>query len=152
KQAKRNQFLEKNPVVLKVKEGTSNHQERVGNIEARVSALLVRRAELRARLGALERAVKEGDNRAELLKLIPTVKGNEKEEVARRGLEDQLLTLKLQKEQLLEDYGKDHPQVRSLANRIALTEALLQQEASRGAATARRKAAAGDPLEQYLLS
>jgi capsular exopolysaccharide synthesis family protein len=156
KEQKRAQFLEKNPVLWRGKEGTSPLQERLASIEARVSTLLVRRAEMRATLDALEKAVKEGRSRAELLALIPLKGEKEKREddASTRPLEEELLKLKLEQELLLENYGKDHPQVRAAGRRIALTEKLLKAREERAAETGGgsgpRTFPGRDPVQRYM--
>jgi capsular exopolysaccharide synthesis family protein len=151
KQKEYEEFQINSPIVLRGKDGTNIHQERIGNIETRVSALVVRRAELRARLEAIERALKEKKSRAEVMALIATDKEKAGKDVGhQRLLEEQLLTLKLEKKLLEEDFGKDHPKVRNVTRRIELTEKLLQNESERQKEAFPQKPGAADRVEQYL--
>jgi uncharacterized protein involved in exopolysaccharide biosynthesis len=61
---------EKSPPVVKGKDGTSLHRERLSLIEARQSALVVRQAELRGRLGLIEDAARRGSDRTALAALV----------------------------------------------------------------------------------
>src|SRR5439155_23961560 len=69
-------FMENAPLLWKGKDGTSLQQEKLGSIESRRATLLVRRAEVQGRLAAIEKALKEGRNRAALVAILPELPGS----------------------------------------------------------------------------
>jgi capsular exopolysaccharide synthesis family protein len=131
-------FREKSPLIWKGKDGINVQQERVAGIEARRSALMMRRADLEQRLKKVLEAVEQKRPRAEILALgaEPEV-GEEGKPAAKPSegqhtLEDQLVALQLQEQQLLEDFGEDHPQVRSVHKRIGLLRDFLNHRDGSG--------------------
>jgi capsular exopolysaccharide synthesis family protein len=114
-------FREGGPVPFKSKDGNSLQYTRVAEIEAKQSAHLIRKAELEGRLKAIEAAKKKGEVDASLLPPLSESKGKA------RGIEEQLLPLILEEEELLQDYGEDHPRVRSVRAKLARTRQQLER-------------------------
>jgi capsular exopolysaccharide synthesis family protein len=143
-------FREQNPSLWKGKDGTTSQQDRYISVEARITALQLRRAEVRERLRTLEQAVQAGRSRAELIALIRPAEKKPKEETKDlHNLEDQLVALLLQQQQLREDYGKDHPQVLAVTRRIAFIEKILGQGGPVQGGQ-KKVAATVDPVEAHL--
>src|SRR5207244_8618428 len=63
-------FRENSPLLWKGKDGASLHQEKLATIESRRTSLLVRRAEVEARLATIEKVLKEGGNRNALVAIL----------------------------------------------------------------------------------
>jgi len=118
-------FRKKSPLLWKGKDGTNLYQDRLASIESKRSALLVRRAEIQGRLQTIESALKEGRSRTALVAAISGDAGKPAGPAASASpvaaLEERLSPLLLQEQMLLEEYGPDHPQVRSVRKQIQLT-------------------------------
>jgi polysaccharide biosynthesis transport protein len=146
-------FREKSPFLGKGKDGATLSQTRLGEIEARQSALLVRKAELEERLHAIDKARKEGASRAVLLGLAAAASEKGKPEAAspERSGEEQLLPLLLQEKALLRDCGEDHPEVKAVRQKIAMIREFYAKKVAdtRGGPG---DAAGQDPLEVALQS
>ncbi len=150
-------FRQKSPLIWKGKDGVNVQQERVAEIEAKRSGLMIRRAEAQERLKTIEEAIKEKLPRASLLALAappPVAEDGKTTTTGPRPLEEQLVALQLQEQQLLEDYGEDHPLVRSVRKRIAMLRGYLNPAAAPtdqivlGAGEAGVEAP--DPVEHYI--
>ena len=153
-------FRQKSPLIWKGKDGINVQQERVAGIESRRSALMIRRAELQERLKTIEASIYLHRPRAELLALAaepePAEEGKEpaKSGDGQHTLADQLVALQLQEKQLLEDYGADHPQVKSVRRRIELLGDYIKHQAGTGVPTVLGldgDARAADPVEVRLV-
>jgi polysaccharide biosynthesis transport protein len=151
------EFRQKSPLIWKGKDGVNVQQERVAEIEAKRSGLMIRRAEAQERLKIIEEAVKEKLPRGNLLALAapPAVAEDGKSPpTGPRALEEQLVVLQLQEQTLLEDYGEDHPLVHSLRKRIGMLRGYLNPASAPadkmvlGAGDA--GAEAPDPVERYV--
>jgi len=118
------------PILWKTKEGTSVVQERLQGIEAKRSALLVRQAELEARIALFKQAIEDKRSREELLAMVALSTGKLAAETGKAAPapEDPLAALVLQEETLREDYGPDHPQLQSVRKRIALLRGQREME------------------------
>jgi capsular exopolysaccharide synthesis family protein len=127
-------FSQKSPLIWKGKDGVNVQQERVAGIEGRRTVLKERSAQLREKLAAIEEAFKAGRPRAELLALAAPLEAAEDAKAASKPADaphapdDQLVALQLQEQQLLEDYGKDHPQVISVHKRIDMLRDFLKRQ------------------------
>ena len=152
------QFRQKSPLLFKGKEGVSVQQERVAEIEAKRSSLMIRRAEAQERLKIIEEAIQEKLPRGNLLALAapPPVAedGKTTAPTGPRPLEEQLVTLQLQEQQLLEDYGEDYYQVRSLRKRIAMLRGYINPASAPADKTVLGSGdtpvVAPDPVERYV--
>jgi succinoglycan biosynthesis transport protein ExoP len=92
------------------------------------SQLLFRQTELRERIRNLEQAIKEGKSADVLPVLQATGVGPDgKQMVGVRYVEEPILPLILKEQELLEDFGEDHPQVKSIRKRIETMRAHLQK-------------------------
>lgn len=112
-------FRRKTPFVWRTKDGISVHAERVGSLEAKRSAMVIRQTELRERAKLLEKAMEGGQDTDVLLAMMRTSDG--KTHDPDRLLDDQLLRLLVQEKQLLQTFGDDHPQVRAVRDALAIT-------------------------------
>lgn len=159
KQEAYRKFRLETPLLWKGKDGTNIHQERLSNIEAKRSALLVRQAELRGRLKAVEDALKAGRSRAELVQLLydPSKSTSPTGPALPNAHEDDLVKLRLEIEVLRQDYGPDHPLVKSTAKRINVLEGFLLGQANARSGLGDDKGKGGnlrlqDPVEYYVQS
>jgi capsular exopolysaccharide synthesis family protein len=138
-------FLQNTPQLWKTKEGNTVHQERLFLIDTKRSALRMRQGEIQATLKAADDAVKSGRSPRELLAVVSGVPSNQAilaptvlpqtapslaepwnaGRSARATLEEELINLRLQEEKLLEVYGPNHPEVRSIRNRMETVRAII---------------------------
>jgi capsular exopolysaccharide synthesis family protein len=117
------EFRKKSPLLWKGKDGINVEQERVAGIEEQRSKLMIRQAELAERLKTVEKAIADKRPRGELLALaLPPEppEGKSATLTPEQTIEQALVPLLLQEQQLLQDFGEDHPDVRSVRKRIAL--------------------------------
>lgn len=127
KEEKYRDYRLKTPLLWKGKDGANVHTERLGGIEGKRSELIIRRADILGRVTAVENALKEGKNIQDVLSITrePVAKSSTEQGSSLTG--DQLASLMIQEETLLEDYGRDHPKVRSLRKQIEQTQRLLKR-------------------------
>ena len=135
-------FQENSPLVYGGKagtEGSSLQEEWLGHIQAKRLTLKLQKAELQGRLDMIQQALKEGRGRAALLAQITAsaVRGSTSG-THEAKLHEQMFELMLKEQVLLADYGQDHPEVRSVRQRMALTRDFF----ARGADNSK----AGNPL------
>ncbi len=110
---------------------TSNvHEQRLEAIEAERRQNLLRRAEIASRLKSLDEAIASGQSRESLAMLIRQFLVTntqaaapaalpETDQALRSAFESQLLPLLLREQQLLRDFGPDHPDVQATRRSIA---------------------------------
>jgi polysaccharide biosynthesis transport protein len=137
-------FCAQAPVLLaRTKESGYLHNERLINLEARRSELRCREVEVREKLDFLQKGLKEGRNRAELLALLPTTlaiatsatsaaskdSGNIKNTDGSEATLSALMALLIQEEALLRDFGCEHPRVNAIRKRIAVAADCLTRGA-----------------------
>lgn len=130
KQKEYDDFIVKQPAFWRGKDGVSAVQERLSSLEGKRSALFLQEAELQGRLMSLDKALKDGRySRAELFAMIVQMPGRSggKETTGVLSMEERLMALKLQEKTLLEDYGADHPQVRSVRDQLAMFRARMKR-------------------------
>src|SRR5262249_44068551 len=118
-------FRQTSPLILRNDKGAAIHHEDLASVATKRTEVLLRQAKLSKSVEALEEAIKKGTGR-ELLASMGDAAGA-RAVAAERSIEEQLLPLLLQEEQLLEDYGEDHPQVLSVRRRIALTRDVMRR-------------------------
>ncbi len=114
----------------KGKEGVTIHQARLFNIEERRSALMLQKADAESRLRIVEEARKAGKADIALLP-VPAERPKEgavsspgsKREL--RGTDETLVFLALEEQELLEDFGPDHPKVKAIRAKIARAQRIL---------------------------
>ena len=139
-------FRMHSPLVWRSKEGNSFHQERVAGIETKRSQLLIRQAELRDRVRALDKAIKEGKGREALAAAAQSSQAA-KDSAIEHTMEGQLLPLLLREQQLMEEYGEDYPELRTVRKRITLTREFIKNSAAKWTAA---MGEGGDPAQRYL--
>lgn len=112
-------FREDTPDLLwRGRDGLNVHQNLVFEIVSKKNALLIQKTDLEARRQAIEAAKKAGKDTIPFLPPITGLKDSNQES---QKIDEQLLPLILQKEDLLLDYGKNHPLVMSIERRIERT-------------------------------
>jgi uncharacterized protein involved in exopolysaccharide biosynthesis len=140
KEAAYQKFLAENPPLTKSKDGSTVPQERLMNIEARLSALRLREAEVESAVAMLDRALKSGRNPTAIVQRLVALPANretgtgglfnglDKSAAAggpRASLEEELLQLQLQEGKLLTVRGAKHPEVQALRAQIESVRNLL---------------------------
>lgn len=130
-------FREKAPLQWKAPVGanadgqgttTNVHQERIFKIEEQRQLNMLRQAELRSRLTAIDAAVKDGESRDSLELLIrrflaadgPSAQDQQQQREV-QAFETKLLPLLLEEERLTRDLGDDHPELISVRKSIRST-------------------------------
>jgi succinoglycan biosynthesis transport protein ExoP len=145
-------FREEAPLVLRGKDGAE--LERLTSIESKLSALLLRKAELEGYLKTVESGLKQKGGREPLLAMLAD-RSSKAESEGTRGkltLQDQLFHLLVEEQQLLETKAEKHPDVVAVRKRIELTRAFLSNPtaAREGIETADgKKGVPVDALEAY---
>lgn len=142
------------PLLWKGKDQVNLRLERLANVEARRSTLLLRKAELQGHLAALEEGIKAGDRREALLAQVLAWTGQPDTSRASRdtqslAAQDRLQPLLMEEVKLLESHGEKHPEVESLRRRIAVTRELLASQASSAAGDKHLPPRLADPVEVY---
>lgn len=117
---------------------TNVHQERVLFIEEQRRQGLIRQAELRSRLVAIEQAVAAGESRDSLDTLVRRFlaadgpnSGDQQRLQEIAAFENKLLPLLLEEKRLTQDYGKDHPEVKTVRKSIDTTIEFYRQHGIR---------------------
>lgn len=139
------EFRLNTPVLWKTSYGTTLYQERLEKIDAQRASLGMRIAQIRTTLDAVDTAIKQGRSRAELLEIVSALPGETPVAQGARGprgsqgtsqgarstgalssnLEQELIQLQLEEGKLLSNYGPEHPQVKSLRDRLQTIRSLL---------------------------
>jgi polysaccharide biosynthesis transport protein len=149
-------FRKKNPLLFKGRDGINVYQERVANLEAKKSALMLHQTELRDRLRVIDQAAKEGHGRAAVLAFMSGAGRDGKGSGADANPDEKLLPLLLHEQELLADFAEDHPQVISIRKRIALARQALRTPVPAGGPNeikaAADEAAMADPAARYVES
>jgi capsular exopolysaccharide synthesis family protein len=122
KESAHRQYLHESPLLWQGRESSNLHELRMAEIEKARSQLLVQNAQLKAEVEAIEAALKQGGNREALALLASKTKANG--EKAGRGpreaLEERIFAAMVEQQELLEDYGQDHPRVKAVEKRMRL--------------------------------
>ena len=123
-------FRQEAPVLLsKNKDGASLAQQRLSSIEAKRSALLVRKAEIQGYLQAIDSGLKTGGSQESLLAMISgwsaKLEGDMKIPAERLTLNNELYGLLQEEQRLLETRGENHVEVRALQKRIEIARNYL---------------------------
>jgi len=155
------EFRDQASLLWRGKEGANIHEERLGSIESARSAIVVRRAEAEGKVAAMQAAIAQGVSRSVLASMAArasTTQGIRAEgRYSSLTLEDQLFPLLLQKKILEEDFGRDHPQIRSLQNQIEMTRDFFLKQASTikritDESESEKKSDIVEPVELYVQS
>ncbi|MBV9122973.1 MAG: polysaccharide biosynthesis tyrosine autokinase [Planctomycetes bacterium] len=125
KESEYKEFRLKSPAGVS-KDSPIPQQEELANIQSRMVTLAVRRAEVQGHVSQIDQALKEGQHGPALLLLVSELaEGKPGAEDLKKGLssnlEDRLSPLLLQEQELLQEYGPDHPKVKALRRRIEVT-------------------------------
>ena len=145
KEASYREFRQNAPILIKGKDGenVSLHEQRMGEIEAARSELLVSTAQTKSRIGAIERALENDVSRKALEMLIdnPLVSTSTDKPAANAfepkvprvadPLENDLFTTTLEEQLLLQDYGPDHPKVQVVRKKLSLIHDQLAENAKK---------------------
>ena len=128
KEATYREFRTQAPLLWETEtEAVNIHQARLNQIEGSRSELRIERSKLRAKLQAIEAAVKRGGNREALMLTINVNPDNPRlKTTGKDTLTSQLIPLLLEEQMFLERHGPDHPVVTSQRKRIALTRELYR--------------------------
>jgi succinoglycan biosynthesis transport protein ExoP len=130
---KQTKFRQSSPLFFRNKDGLNVEQERVATAESKRSQLLLRQTELRDRIRALETAIKDGKAQDILPALqVGTVGPDGKNLNSEKYVEEPILPLLVAEQQLLEQFGEDHYQVKSIRKRIEMTRAHLKKLSPQG--------------------
>src|SRR3990170_4725442 len=109
------------PVRWKGNEGSNVHESRMSGVENARAQVLVDRAQTKARLETIEKALKNGGNREALSLLVS--KGEPGSGVAKTGQpnspEEKVLGLLLDEMDLTESFGPDHPKVKAIRKKMS---------------------------------
>ncbi|MFO0866247.1 MAG: Wzz/FepE/Etk N-terminal domain-containing protein [Gemmataceae bacterium] len=128
------EFRKQSPLIWRGRDGVNPHQERLANLEPRYAGIVVRQAETKARLDALEEAIKTNTDRNTLLSMAsefsakPELEGVKQSQVSR--WQEQVLLLVQQEAKLLEKLGPDHPEVAVVRQSIAAAREFLNRPAT----------------------
>jgi succinoglycan biosynthesis transport protein ExoP len=140
KEAAYRKFLQTSPPVWRAKDGSTIHQDRLFNLDARRAALRMRASEIQASLKAVDDARAKGINPAGVLDLMaplpprqevvaPNLLTNPEAGGPARGargtLEEEFVNLQLQEKKLLEIYGYNHPEVKATQNRLETVRRMM---------------------------
>ena len=116
-------FRQESPLLWTGEEGVSLHDARMAEIEHARSQVMVENAHLKARIEAIETAIKSGGKQAALVLLIENY-GTEQSDETRWGprnvFEQKLFEGLLEEQALLQDYGPDHPKVAAVRMKMEL--------------------------------
>ncbi len=124
-------FRENSPLLLTGDEAANLHEERLVEIEASRSKLLLELTQTRARLDGICDALASGGSRAALTLLFSGGQSEYSAESAVRRKnesESQLLMPMLEEQVLLMDFGPDHPEVQAVREKINLLRKHLQND------------------------
>jgi capsular exopolysaccharide synthesis family protein len=150
--AKHRKFRADSQILWQNKDGVSVPQERFHEIETQRTALLKSRAELKGKIEAVERDLKEGRFReAQAIANLQLADG--KTAVAeQKSLEETLWPLRQQEIKLRTEYGysDDHPQVRSVLRQMEKFKELYEKAQGPRGGKGDKADQPLNPVERYL--
>ncbi len=155
KEAAYRRFRKDTPVLLlRGRDEASLRQDQLSAIDAKRSALRIRRAELCGQLAVLDTARKEGGSHDALVALVTgwTAQADAARGIVQTTTQDRLLPLLAEEQKLLETRGEKHPEVAALRKRIEATRHLLAAPSSSWRPEPGKPPADGeaaDPVEAY---
>ena len=126
-------FIQKSELQL---DGTNLPQQRLSTIQGKISAILISRTELQAKLKGLEDAIRSGLNRDTLLMLmdsyvvarggtrIPSAVVAESEEMATFRM---LMPMLIEEALLSQEFGPRHPKMQGIRKKIEVTRTHIEQ-------------------------
>ncbi len=119
-------FRQEAPLMWKGTEGANMHEARLADIEKTRAQVLLDSAQTKARVEAIEAALKRGGNREALGLLIGSTDFQKSSPRTRRdSFDERVFTMLLEEQSLLEQFGPDHPKVRTLHKQIDLLRSQL---------------------------
>ncbi len=130
KEAAYREFRQQAPLLWKGAEGANLHEMRLAQIEDARSQVLLKNAQIRARIDAITTALKRGGNRAALTLLIDNSGSADASGGALGGFEGQLFASLLEEQMLLENYGPQHPKVMAVRKKMDLIRRYMQDKPS----------------------
>jgi capsular exopolysaccharide synthesis family protein len=147
-------FRAESPLLF-TKEGSFNiHGARLNSIESTRSGLIISRSQTKAQLQSLEEAIKRGGSREAIMLMMdkssPIDVGNSNGKISVAGT---LFPLLLEEQMLLEDFGQEHPKIKSIRKKIEITRSHLRSngmEDSPPADDGQKKAGPTDFVSVYL--
>ena len=116
-------FREDAPLLYLGGEGQNVHESRLSQIEGMRSGLVVEEWRTQAKIEAIEAALNRGGDREALNLMIGHIREAAGAAGGGRGasIDDQMWPMLMEEQLLLDDYGPDHPKVKSLRRRMELT-------------------------------
>ena len=120
-------FKEEAPLLYLGGEGQNVHESRLSKIEDMRSGMVVENWRAQAQIEAIQAALDRGGDREALNLMI----GHIREAATAAGggpvasIDDQMWPMLMEEQLLLDDYGPDHPKVKSLRRRMELTRSHL---------------------------
>jgi capsular exopolysaccharide synthesis family protein len=122
------EFRKKSPTIFTNREGLSVEQKRVTDVEAERTKFELKKLQLRERIASLEKAIAVGKG-MDLLAALPKAEqtSDGKSVASERYINEPLLLLKLKEQELLQDFGQEHPAVKNVRDRIQLTREFLSK-------------------------
>ncbi len=152
-------FREKAPLLFgRGKDGPTVRQERLSNIESKLSALMVRKAEVQGYLKAIDTGLQKGGSRESLLAMATEwaakSDGDNSHLKQQLTMQNQLYPLLMEEQRLLETKGVSHPEVIAVRHRIDLARDFLASPSSPwrknySKGDEKRDFSFADPLELY---
>jgi succinoglycan biosynthesis transport protein ExoP len=129
-------FRQEAPLLWKGSEGSNLHEERMAKIEAARADAIVQVSQTKSRMTAIKNALAKEGNRGAVALLIGNLSaipdgsgsaaGNSANRLApRNSFEDNLFSVFLEEQLLLEEYGPDHPKVKAARKRMNLIKSHL---------------------------
>ena len=125
KEAEYRAFRQKSPLLWKGPDGANIYEARLADIEKTRSQILLDSTQTKARVAAIEAAMKRGSNREALSLLIGTTDARVTPGTRRETFEDRIFSNLLEEQSLLEEFGADHPKVRTIRRQMNLLRAQL---------------------------
>jgi capsular exopolysaccharide synthesis family protein len=131
------EFRQQKPLLPAGPDGTDLQQSRLAAIESEISELRIRRAETNARLQTIASARRNEKPEVVLALISEWRKAAEPDAVLPpssasqlASLEEQLLPLRIREQNLLERYGREHPEVQAVVTEIELRREVYERAAA----------------------
>lgn len=118
------QFREDTPLLFHGDDKASNvHKDRMGEIETARRGLLILLTDKRAQLQSITEAISHGGSREALSLMLLSMKPDVRaSDAGINAPASELFRLRMEEQLMLQDLGADHPKVKSLQKKIAMTE------------------------------
>lgn len=146
-------FQETSPLLSHEPEQQTVPQARLMEIQSELSGVMVNRAEIKARIEAIETALSQGANRDALILMVDQMQEAraQRPNAAVQDMEDYLFPILLEMEMAKAEFGPEHPKVKAFERQIQITTDYLQsREISRNQGETGRSTA--DFLSLYIES